>query len=366
MSRETMEWLNTNILIGMTEKRGTAWHYKATMQGEEPNHYPGFIPVDHIIRRLFNFEAKSGVSAFAAPSTIDGEWNWIGPDGQPYSIHLTQTGRQTIYHSETKYDFGVFKAGYEPHQYQEWLLEKVAQLITADGLAVSTDSLGVTSAGLLRESAQAWVQIERPDTVKTPEGVDFRPNLLAWTSHDGSLATQYSATHTLVVCDNTRFAAEAEARASGLRTKIKHSKNSKLKVTEARDALKLIVESADDFAAEIRELCQIPVSTSQFNNFLGEWAPMPEKEGAGKTRVVNKREKLTELYRHDNRVEPWAGTAFGVLQAVNTYNHHFASIGNSKVTRADRNMANAIEGDTAKKDAIAHKDLMRVLELQPA
>ncbi|WP_433662503.1 DUF932 domain-containing protein [Nocardia sp. CA-128927] len=360
MSRETSEWLNTKTLIGMTEKRGTAWHYRKDDQGEEPNHYPGFIPVGEVVRRLFNFKAKSAVSMHGEPVSFEDEWNWICPSGQPYVVHLTQAGRQTIYHSESKYDFGVFKSGYESHQFQEWLLTNVAQIVTPAGLAVSTDSLGVTSAGLLRDSAQAWVQIERPDNVTTPEGVEFRSNILAATSHDGSIATQYALVNTVVVCDNTYEDANKEARASGQRFKVRHSKNSKVKLTEARQALRIIVEGADDFAASIAKLCRIDVTTRQFDAFLGEWAPMG-KEGAAATRATNKREKLADLYRNDVRVAPWAGTAFGVIQAVNTYNHHYASVAN--MTRVERNMINAIEGKTAEKGDVARRDLMRVLEL---
>ena len=40
MSRETLQHLNTNTLIGNTAHRGTAWHYRAEEQGEESNHYP--------------------------------------------------------------------------------------------------------------------------------------------------------------------------------------------------------------------------------------------------------------------------------------------------------------------------------------
>ena len=45
MSRETLQHLNTNTLIGNTDHRGTAWHYRAEHQGDEPNHYPGPIPI---------------------------------------------------------------------------------------------------------------------------------------------------------------------------------------------------------------------------------------------------------------------------------------------------------------------------------
>jgi hypothetical protein len=43
-------------LIGFTSKRGNAWHYRQEDQGNEPNHYPDAIPMDDVLRRLFNFE----------------------------------------------------------------------------------------------------------------------------------------------------------------------------------------------------------------------------------------------------------------------------------------------------------------------
>jgi len=35
MSRETLNWLNTNTLIGFTDKRGHAWHWRAQEQDGE-------------------------------------------------------------------------------------------------------------------------------------------------------------------------------------------------------------------------------------------------------------------------------------------------------------------------------------------
>ena len=45
MSTETIEWLNQNVLVGFTEKRGEAWHYRAGSQNGETNHYKGAIPL---------------------------------------------------------------------------------------------------------------------------------------------------------------------------------------------------------------------------------------------------------------------------------------------------------------------------------
>ena len=54
------------------------------------------------------------------------------------------------------------------------------------------DNLSISSAGLLRNRV-AWVEVSVPDNITTPEGVVFRPNPLATTSFDGSLATSYKA-----------------------------------------------------------------------------------------------------------------------------------------------------------------------------
>lgn len=48
MSKETLTTLNTNTLISHTATRGTAWHYRADLQGDAPNHYPDAIPVEDV------------------------------------------------------------------------------------------------------------------------------------------------------------------------------------------------------------------------------------------------------------------------------------------------------------------------------
>lgn|SRR5579884_2419818 len=110
MSRETSQWLNQNVLVGFTDKRGNAWHYKASDQGAEPNHYPGAIPVADVLRRLFNFRAV--------------ERNLLtSPDLNNVN------GYKAIVAGDTGHVFAVTRPGYTIHQYQEWLLGNVANLI---------------------------------------------------------------------------------------------------------------------------------------------------------------------------------------------------------------------------------------------
>jgi phage/plasmid-like protein (TIGR03299 family) len=252
MSQETSTWLNTRTLIGFTDQRGHAWHYRAADQGDEPNHYRGAVPVEDVARRLFGWDAVTA-GVFAEYYNADG------------FIRLTDQTRKAVVRPAGAFGpddagaiLGLFKDGYVIHQFREWLLGTVGSILD-DG------DLSIGSAGLLRGGAVAWVSVEVPDTITTPEGVRFRPNLLACTSHDGSLATTFQRVVTNVVCDNTMSAALAE---NGQRIKVRHSRHSRLRLAEARQALAIVHTIADDFTAQVAQLAATTVTDRQWAAFL--------------------------------------------------------------------------------------------------
>jgi len=219
--------------------------------------------------------------------------------------------------------------------------------------------LGV-SAGLLRGGAIAWVEVSMPDTITTPEGVAFRPNLLATTSFDGSIATTYKRTVTDTVCDNTRELALSEV---GQEVKVKHSRNSHAQLGPARQALAMVHTLADDFAQEVARLCRVEVTQSQWQAFLDVHVPRHVNDGTAMTgrsltTADRKWDILTTLYASDPRVSPWAGTAHGVLQAVNTYEHHEGVV---RGERAERNGLKTINGDFGRLDRSTWKTLNAIL-----
>jgi phage/plasmid-like protein (TIGR03299 family) len=354
MSRETITHLNTQTLIGNTDVRGNAWHYRAEEQGDESNHYPGFIPVGDVERRLFSWDAVSRRLAVEVPAEID-TMTHLSEEGHPMRwVHLED--KQAISRSDDVDGavMGIFAGGYEKHQYRQWLLNQVSNLLG--------DTLGITSAGILKEGAIAWVEVSVPESITTPEGVTFLPNLLCTTSFDGSIATTYKRSIRDTVCDNTRDATLAGA---GEQYKVKHSRYSQLKEGDAREALSMIHTTADDFAAEIKAMCEIEVAPQQWTKFLIAHVPdidAKTKEplkGRSKTMADNKRSTLNKLYRTDLRVSPWAGTAHGVLQAVNTYEHHEGSIKGGD--RAGRNQLMAVKGTFGALDRDAFETLKKVL-----
>lgn len=329
MSKETAEHLNTQTLIGYTAKRGNAWHYREDLQGAEPNHYEGAIPVEDVRRRLFNWEPVEG----PVQTVVE-----IG--GQ--EVTIVDPCRKTVIRPDTRAILGLFKQGYRMHGYDQWLISNVESILDAD--------LAIGSAGLLRAGAQAWVQVEMADTINVA-GVDFRPFLTAGTSLDGSLATTYFTGAQVVVCDNTYSIANREATA---KYKVKHSKNSLGKLETAREALGVVYGTADAFAAEVKALTEQAVTDKQWADFTKAYCELDkELEKAALTRAENKRGELNRLWNYDERVSPWKNTAFGVVQAANTYAHHIMPV--RGMSRADRNMDKMINGgfDAVNAEALA-------------
>lgn len=335
MSRETTQWLNTNVLRGFTSKRGHAWHYsKAAQEGLEPNHYDNEIPVPDLYRRLFGWKAVPRVlymdNGDAGITQIDGQVAWVRDD--------------------TDEVLGIHTDSYSGHQYSQWCV-KAVESILGQGLCVA-------NAGLLRNGAVAWVQVEMPDNITTANGVSIRPFLMATTSFDGSIATTYKTGYTDTVCDNTR---DMFLREAGDVFRVKHTSKSGLKIAEARDALNIMFRATEEFEAEIAKLCAVDVSDRQWQKFVEAYVPTDDAKTKNAITIAEKkREQLTQLWNTDTRVSPWRGSAWGVIQATDTYGQHLSIVRNAN--RFERNMLNAIQGKISSANKLALETLEKVMD----
>lgn len=333
MSTETTEWLNRNVLVGFTEQRGNAWHYRASAQGDEPNHYTGAIPIEDVRRRLFSWQA------LAVPMYVTGK------NDEQHTV----PNRVAIVRDDTYEVLGVPSASYQPHQYEDALLSNVEHVID--------DNIQIGSAGLLKNGAVAWVQIEMPDNLRVAD-VEFRPNLLATTSFNGSIATTYKRTVTIVVCDNTRATALQE---QGQEYRVRHTANSSLRLGDAREALGIVFQLGDEFSREIETLLGTKVSDAEFDRFLESLVPIKDdKNEAAASRARNERDVYRSLWREDERVAPWRGNAFGAIQAVNTYRQHVKPT-RGDTLRVERTMMNTLTGSEAVADRLALGKLLAVV-----
>lgn len=327
MSKESREWLSTNTLIGFTEKRGNAWHYR---EGDN-NHYRGAVPVTDVEKRLFDWTAEE------RPVYVDGSGHDL----------IVVPDRKAIVRSDNDHVMGIFKDGYQPHQYRQWLLEEVANILD--------DGLSIGSAGLLRGGAVAWVSVEVPENIETPEGVVFRPSLMARTSFDGTIATTFGRHITNVVCDNTM--AVAAEQHGGQQVRVRHSSKSLTRLSDVREALGIVYSIADDFAAQVAALSSVQVTDKSFERLLDDLNPLPDPDRkAAYTRAEKRRDSLWHLWTSDTRVAPWHGTGFGAWQAFNTYGQHEGEV--RGMGRVERNMLNAVNGTIESADVDTVKRIL--------
>lgn len=229
-------------------------------------------------------------------------------------------GRKLLVRSDTHGMLGLHTSSYVVHQYDEWLLENVSVLLD--------DELRIGSAGLLEGGRVAWVQVERPDNIVSA-GVEFRPHILATSSHDGKHPTLYKTSYTIVVCDNTRARA---LREKSPELRVKHSAKSLPRLIVARERLKIHFShtAIDGFKREIEELMLIPVEDRQFDRFVKEWTSLESLKPASRRNPSDRStktvglvaEQVQQLWRDDLRCTPFRNTAFGVLQTVNTWRQH--------------------------------------------
>lgn len=323
MSQETIEWLAENTLIGFTEKRGNAWHYR---EGAD-NHFAGPVPQERALELLSYPVAETSKVRVTVPVITD--------DGVE-DRKFTAENHKGIVRLDTGEVFEFFKLGYQIHQPREWCLEYL-DLILSGGLQIG-------SVVVLKGGAVAALQAELPENRiakgKGAEPVAYRPFVTAATSFNGSIATTYGRGAQVVVCDNTLSIA---LRSFAAHTKYRHSSGSLNRVGEVRENLGLIVEEVGDaFEEQVKQLTRQHITNTQFKEIVDAYTGESKATTPrGKTIAGAKTRVLKTLWKEDERVAPWKNSAYGVLAAFNTAAHH--EFGPEK-TRVQRNQQHVIEG----------------------
>ena len=337
MSRENKQWLNRQILVGFTEQNGRPWWFDEGLQAQASTTYSGPVPRQDVLDRVFNWDAEK------LPISVN------NPDGTQTTI----ANKVAIVHGGTGHVFKIAEKGYVIHQYRDWLLTRVADIL-------DNDELHIGSAGLLRRGAGAFVTIERPENVTSRSGMELRPRLLAASSHDSKIATTYKMVSTVVVCDNTLDMALSEV---GHAYRARHTPNSLARLNDIRETLGIFVAGTEGILHFVDSLADISLTENQWEQIVERIVSIPNNAlPRVRARLENKQKVLNDLWAHDPRCTPWQGSALGAFQALNTYRIHLS--GSSKVDsntsekRFDRNMGNIISSRALKLD----RDVLAVIK----
>lgn len=267
-----------------------------------------------------------------------------------YGVHIaTDTTRKAIVRLDTDAVFGIFKQGYKPHLYPEWLVENVDVLLDG-GLSIGTVAL---TQGGARAMLQAEMPEDRIATAPGAEPVANRPHLTAATSLDGSIATVYGIGTKVIICENELSLAGFRGLVRGFQsfTKIRHTSGSLSRAGEVRANLGLVVEEIGDaFDREFRELVAQHVSDSKWNEIVDAYTGRRKIGLTDRSRHMAERkgQELDNLWRNDNRAAPWKNSAYGVLAAFNTAAHH---VFGADKNRTERNQDKVIKDEWAKFDS---------------
>jgi hypothetical protein len=110
----------------------------------------------------------------------------------------------------------------------------------------------------------------------------------------------------------------------------KHTSRSQSKLGTFRGVMTAIMQGENDFKAVLESLLAEEVSDKKFSDFIKAYVPINDDDApAKKTRSDRKRQEITSLYKSDPRVVGFKGNAFGVVQAVNTWEQHMSQLRNA-------------------------------------
>jgi phage/plasmid-like protein (TIGR03299 family) len=375
MSQYSLDYLRDHTRIGDVAQNGLPWTARAlgiendesvytadASQDGEQWLYPSAVPLSVARDLLDSFAVVSHPLSFIRPvMPWDDPEQVITIDGEQFTV-VTDSTRQVIADAKNDRVHFVPKDGYKIHPFAETLIDRTARIVSE-----SQGDLHIDSVGVLAHGGEAWVSISTKSLMTTPEGVSFYSHILSAGSHNGTLSTTNVAVNTDTVCDNTRAMALGEGKENGTMTKARHTRYSDNKLSEqeseARSAMGLIEIAQDNFMAEIAALSQTVVTDQQFSNWLtAELFPIPDDAKSNTvTRMDKARETVTALYKADPRCEPWHGTAWGALQAVNTFDLWERGTRGENSDHKTRAIREAITGKLAEREESRVDSLMRVL-----
>lgn len=342
-----------NILIGNTSKRTVAGGGSWIGQGQVIGSYEDAIPVQHVYDKLLNWFPLEVPNANLIPVGVDDQFDTI-VNGQAYKV-LPREDHKAIVRSDNYESLGVFTNSYDSAAYNRMVgfIQDVFQ-----------GALPVWNAGILGGGRKFFITVGMDDTMHdTKSGLDFMPYILFHSSLDGSLANTFTPGTQVAQCDNQFPAFRRAARDAGRLVKFKRSRHSlsDIRVKNIRDALGIMTLEAEQFTDALHTFVDTPLTTQDFFKALDVMIPLPKDDAskAALTRAENTREQIVDLYTSSPMVSPWKDTAFGFVQAFNTYNNREKPVRGA--LRIERTFERVLSGSLAEADNAAISAVNRVL-----
>ncbi|MGC9667428.1 DUF932 domain-containing protein [Planosporangium sp. 12N6] len=213
--------------------------------------------------------------------------------------------------------------------------EQVAEVLN---LLVDESGAHFETAGSMRNGRSVFVTMKLPTSMEIA-GVDRMDlYLAATTSHDGTASLRVDATPVRIVCANTqRMAYE---RSQGSYT-FRHTSNITAKISEARQALRLVWKHFAAFEREAEKMINETLTMGEFDRIVAElWPVAEDASDTARNNAKQRTATLRYLIRDADTQKAIKGTRWAGYQAITEYLDHYAKSTNASV-RARRAVTGA-------------------------
>lgn len=234
---------------------------------------------------------------------------------------------------------GVVGNQYEPIQNEEHA-QFLNDIVDESGAHFET-------AGSLRGGREVFLTMRVPEYMKVG-GIDpVDLYLVALNAHDGTQSFRLLITPVRVVCANTQAAALRNNLSS---VSIRHTRNAKSSLEEARRALDLSFAYADEFSVLANEMVESTLTDAKFSKLITKFFPDPKSLSERQQRTrQDEIDALEALWASSPTLSEIKGTAWAGYQTVTEYLDHYRPMrgvgdGDEDVMRAER----AIKPETAR------------------
>lgn len=315
----------TNGKVSFADSQNDAWHQLGQQVGHKMDPMEALAAAHMLGWNVRKIPLRADVAEY-----FDDEGQPLDPapepDMQPVPDRFTIV--RTNPHTQKREPLGVTGRWWQPFQ-NEATTGLLYNITEQSGAHIET-------IGGLDGGRKTFVTMLLPDYMEltAPTGfVDTTKLYLAVFNHhdaQGSLRALISPTR--VVCANTQRIAEKNAVSE---VRIRHTGELDVKMSEVRRVLDLTFKYQEVFAVEMEKLTKIERDDAWVRATLNDIFAADESDTEKqRTNRLDSAAKVMEVYRSDDTVNMWRGTAFGAYNAVTRYLDHYAPVGNTKVKRA--------------------------------
>ena len=194
------------------------------------------------------------------------------------------------------------------------------------------------TAGSIANGKIVWI-LMKLDTLENNsfEPDVFEPYVLLSNSHDGSSALKVTMTPVRVVCQNTlRMALNGASQQFSMR----HTSGIAGKVQQARETLNFVGKYYGAFQDEVNRLIDKEVNDKEFNDIMLKLFPRPSDEEMERPRTANNYERVIGDITKNWNGELHKGSAWGVINAFNSYELWNQRSRGDKLERQAKNFIN--------------------------